>query len=67
VNYAASGARAELSIAKSTLNLTADASSYRALFYGADSEGSNLDYLLIDVEAGGGSVISEAISIPGES
>jgi hypothetical protein len=67
VDYAASDARAELAIAKSTLNLTADASSYRALFYGTDSDGNNLDYLLIDVEAGGGSVISEAITIPDES
>jgi hypothetical protein len=64
VDYAVNGARAELSIAKSALGLTGGANSYRALFYGTDPDGSNLDYLLVDMQSGSGSVISESISIP---
>jgi hypothetical protein len=66
--YAINGNRAELSIEKSTLGLTANASSYRALFYGTDTDGGNLDYLLIDVDPEGGSVIlEEEITIPDSS
>jgi hypothetical protein len=65
VDYADSGARAELAILKSALGLPADAtSSYRALFYGADPNGGNLDYLLIDVNGRGGNVVMEEISAP---
>jgi len=64
VEYAINGAKAELSIDKSDLGLTADANTYSTLFYGADSDGSNLDYLLIDVNGGGGSVIMETITLP---
>jgi hypothetical protein len=59
VSYAISGSRAELAIPKASLGLPADASHYHALFYGADLDGSNLDYLLIDVNNGGGVVVME--------
>jgi len=65
VSYAINGARAEFSIEKSTLGLTADAKSYSALFYGTDPSGGSLDYLLIDVNAGSGAVVMEEIAIPG--
>jgi hypothetical protein len=64
VEYAVNGARAELSIEKPAIGLTTDANTYSALFYGTDSDGSNIDYLLIDVTGIGGSVIMEEIAIP---
>ena len=66
VDYAVSGKRAEFSIAKSLLDLSADATSYRALFYGYDSDGSNLDYILIERGLGTGNIIAEEITIPSE-
>jgi hypothetical protein len=65
VDYASRGSRAELSMAKSRLGLPEDASSYRALFYGTDPDDGRLDYLLVDINGGGGSVILEEISLPG--
>ena len=44
--------------------MTGDASSYSALFYGANQDGSNVDYLLVDIEAGSGEVVEEEITIP---
>jgi len=67
VQYAATGNRAELSIDKQKLGLTASASSYRALFYGADARGNNLDYLLIDISPGGGEVIEQPLASPSDS
>jgi len=64
MDFVVSGERAEFSIGKSTLSLANDASNYRALFYGADSDDNNLDYLLIDVNGGSGSVVMEEISLP---
>ena len=66
IDYAVSDKQAELSIAKSSLGLSADATDYRALFYGYDSDGSNLDYILIERGSGVGSVIAEEITIPTE-
>ena len=64
VDYVVSGERAEFSIEKSILGLASDASNYRTLFYGTDPDGNNLDYLLIDVNGGGGSVVMEEITLP---
>ncbi len=64
VDYAGAPLRVELSIAKSKLGMTGDASSYSALFYGANQDGSNVDYLLVDIEAGSGEVVEEEITIP---
>ena len=64
-DFKATGDRAEFSILKSTLGLADNADSYRALFYGYDADGSKLDYLLIDVGAGQGSVVEESITVPG--
>jgi hypothetical protein len=67
VSFAASGARAELSIQKSKLGMADSVKNYRALFYGANPDGSNLDYLLVDLNEAGGSVIMEEIAIPESS
>ncbi|RUM94563.1 MAG: hypothetical protein DSZ28_02540, partial [Thiothrix sp.] len=63
VDYAATGNRAELSIDKQKLGLSTSASSYRALFYGTDTHGNNLDYLLIDVSAGTAAVIEQPVAL----
>jgi hypothetical protein len=64
VEYAVTGNQAEFSIPRSQLGLSTDPNSYRALFYGYDLDGSNLDYILIDMGAGEGSVVTEDITIP---
>jgi hypothetical protein len=64
VNYTVSGARAELSVAKSALGLADDANSYHALFYGTTADGGNIDYLLVDVNGGAGSVVMEEVIAP---
>jgi hypothetical protein len=64
VDYVASGNRAELSLAKQQLGLGDEAGSYRALFYGTDASGNDLDYLLLDTNPGGAVVIMEEISAP---
>jgi hypothetical protein len=64
VNYTVSGVRAELSVAKSTLGLANDANSYHALFYGTTADGGNIDYLLVDVNGGAGSVVMEEVIAP---
>jgi len=62
-DYAATGNRAELSINKQQLGLSTSPSSYRALFYGTDTHGNNLDYLLINVSAGTASVIEQPVAL----
>jgi hypothetical protein len=64
-SFAVQGARAELSIQKSIVGMPANTRNYRALFYGTNIDGSNLDYLLIDQNGTGGSVIMEEITVPG--
>jgi hypothetical protein len=64
VNYTVSGVRAELSVAKSALGLANDANSYHALFYGTTADGGNIDYLLVDVNGGAGSVVMEEVIAP---
>ena len=64
VEYAVTGNQAEFSIPRNLLGLSTDPNSYRALFYGYDLDGSNLDYILIDMGAEGGSVVTENITIP---
>jgi hypothetical protein len=65
VSYAASGNRVELSILKNKVRNTED-NAYKALFHGADPDGGNVDYLLIDIDGNEGNVIlEESITSPG--
>ncbi|RUM94459.1 MAG: hypothetical protein DSZ28_03070 [Thiothrix sp.] len=64
VEFSISGARVEMSIDKASLNLPP---SYRTLFYGANEDGSQVDYLLTDINPSGGTVILEEVIAPGDS
>jgi hypothetical protein len=64
IEFAISGLRVEIGINKASLNLSPN---YRALFYAASEDGSQVDYLLTDITPSGGSVILEEVIAPGES
>jgi hypothetical protein len=64
VEFSILGARVEMSLDKASLNLSP---SYRALFYGANEDGSQVDYLLTDINPSGGTVVLEEVIAPGDS
>jgi len=64
VEFAISGLRVEMGIDKASLNLSPN---YQALFYAANEDGSQVDYLLTDITPSGGTVILEEVIAPGDS
>jgi len=57
VSHAFNGSRVELAINKSSLGLSSESSSHRALFWGQHPYDNRSDYIMIGVDADGGSQV----------